>query len=377
MSELSDQLESIAGECDAIFVRLDRFADGITTVENAATEAGKAWSGSWLGYHARIYYDQLQPPPPGAHFDPTMGFMKRHSNRTIGDWVEYSFDDISKPLESCAGKGVFKKLDQLAKKACADVLEQREKLLSILNAIAPEDRDQYVDRLQADTEKAKPISASQFLEYCRPRGKFFSQDIAAITNGIQTPPHIAVLSEVQAIQSPFSTATQIARISRRALEHMKNRKSAMSRKSFGGNNVFIGHGRSHMWKELKDFIQGRLDLTWDEFNRVPVAGVTNIARLSQMLDSAAIAFLVMTAEDEQNDGRLHARMNVIHEAGLFQGRLGFERAIILLEDGCEEFSNIQGLGQIRFPVGNISAVFEDIRQVLEREGIEKSKRGRS
>jgi hypothetical protein len=31
------------------------------------------------------------------------------------------------------------------------------------------------------------------------------------------------------------------------------------------------------------------------------------------------------------------------------GRLGFERAIILLEDGCQEFSNIHGLGQIRFP----------------------------
>jgi hypothetical protein len=49
--------------------------------------------------------------------------------------------------------------------------------------------------------------------------------------------------------------------------------------------------------------------------------------------------------------------------------LGFERAIILLEDGCEEFSNVQGLGQIRFPKGNVSAVFEDIRKVLEREGL--------
>ena len=62
-------------------------------------------------------------------------------------------------------------------------------------------------------------------------------------------------------------------------------------------------------------------------------------------------------------------MNVIHEAGLFQGRLGFQRAIVLLEEGCEEFSNIQGLGQIRFPAGNISAAFEEIRQVLEREEI--------
>jgi len=61
--------------------------------------------------------------------------------------------------------------------------------------------------------------------------------------------------------------------------------------------------------------------------------------------------------------------NVVHEAGLFQGRLGFTKAIVLLEDGCEEFSNIKGLGQIRFPKGNVKQAFEEIRQVLEREGL--------
>ena len=136
-----------------------------------------------------------------------------------------------------------------------------------------------------------------------------------------------------------------------------------------GTKVFIGHGRAFAWRDLKDFIQDRLHLPWDEFNRVPVAGLTNIVRLSEMLDESAIAFLVMTAEDEQQDGAMHARMNVIHEVGLFQGRLGFTKAIIILETGCEEFSNIQGLGQIRFPKGNIKACFEEIRQVLEREGL--------
>ncbi len=136
-----------------------------------------------------------------------------------------------------------------------------------------------------------------------------------------------------------------------------------------GTDIFIGHGRSPFWRELKDFVSDRLNLPWDEFNRVPVAGLTNTTRLVQMLDQACIAFLVMTAEDEQADGNKHARMNVIHEVGLFQGRLGFKRAIVLLEEGCEEFSNIQGLGQIRFPKGNISAIFENIRQILEREGI--------
>ena len=113
-------------------------------------------------------------------------------------------------------------------------------------------------------------------------------------------------------------------------------------------------------------------LPWDEFNRVPVAGIPNTVRLSTMLDAAAIAFLVLTGEDEMADERVQARMNVIHEAGLLQGRLGFNRAIILLEEGCEEFSNIEGLGQIRFPKNNIRAAFHDIQLVLEREGLIES-----
>ncbi|MGN6814523.1 MAG: TIR domain-containing protein, partial [Solirubrobacterales bacterium] len=68
-------------------------------------------------------------------------------------------------------------------------------------------------------------------------------------------------------------------------------------------------------------------------------------------------FLVLTAEDEQADGTKRSRQNVVHEAGLFQGRYGFERAIIMLEEGCEPFSNIDGLGHISFPRGNIKAAF--------------------
>ena len=54
--------------------------------------------------------------------------------------------------------------------------------------------------------------------------------------------------------------------------------------------------------ELKDYIQDQAGLPVDEFNRVPAAGLTTISRLNEMLDNAAIAFLVMTAEDENADG---------------------------------------------------------------------------
>jgi predicted nucleotide-binding protein len=119
--------------------------------------------------------------------------------------------------------------------------------------------------------------------------------------------------------------------------------------------VFIGHGRSNVWMDLMTFLENCLGLPVSEFNRILVAGFSTTERLSEMLDEASFAFLVMTGEDEHDDGSFHPRMNVVHEAGLFQGRLGIRRAIILLEDGCTEFSNIFGLSQIRFPKGEINA----------------------
>lgn len=137
-------------------------------------------------------------------------------------------------------------------------------------------------------------------------------------------------------------------------------------------HIFIGHGHSLVWLQLKDFLTGRLHLDCDEFNAVSVAGRTTVARLQEMLERAWFAFLVMTGEDLHGDGAAHARENVVHEAGLFQGRLGFDRAIILLESGCAEFSNIEGLTTIQFPKGNISPAFEEIRRVLEREAAKAS-----
>jgi predicted nucleotide-binding protein len=135
--------------------------------------------------------------------------------------------------------------------------------------------------------------------------------------------------------------------------------------------VFIGHGRAKDWLELEKFLTNRLSLDCREFNSEPVAGYSHKERLEQLLKVAEFAFLIMTAEDEHSDGSYHARENVIHEVGLFQGKLGFEKAIVLLEEGCKRFSNIDGLNDIRFPKGQITDKFEGIRMLLENRGIVK------
>jgi predicted nucleotide-binding protein len=169
------------------------------------------------------------------------------------------------------------------------------------------------------------------------------------------------------LASALDGLEKATRVAAAHVARLDERKPKVTGKS--GAAVFLGHGRALIWRELKEFLADRLHLQVEEFNRVSVAGVTTTERLGEMLDAAAFAFLIMTAEDEQPDGKVRARENVVHEAGLFQGRLGFKKAIILLEEGCEEFSNIHGLGQIRFPKGSISAKFEEIRRVLERERV--------
>jgi hypothetical protein len=202
-----------------------------------------------------------------------------------------------------------------------------------------------------------------------PRGQYFTRDSHAMSQGLRVAPHQSLIAYVLSATVLRNGLDALRSTTQEAASHLTRIGSRSAKASLIGTNIFLGHGRSPVWRELKDFIENRLHLPVDEFNSVPVAGMTTTARLSELLDATAFAFLIMTAEDEQIDGKMRARENVVHEVGLFQGRLGFTRAIVLLEEGCEEFSDIHGLGQIRFPKGSISAKFEDIRAVLEREGL--------
>jgi predicted nucleotide-binding protein len=131
--------------------------------------------------------------------------------------------------------------------------------------------------------------------------------------------------------------------------------------------VFIGHGRSNEWRNLKDHLQDKHRYKIEAFEVGARAGHSIRDILEEVLDKSSIAFLVFTGEDETADGKMHVRQNVVHEAGLFQGKLGFPRAIIVREDGAEDFSNIAGIQQIRFSKGNIKETFGDVLAVLKRE----------
>ena len=366
------ELSSIA---DLLRDQYDRFhtrhSEKLQQLMACAKELQQSWSGSNLGYHAYVYYEGLVPKPPGAQFSREWGLMDMSytSFGSIGHWREYSSETIKNAIRSKAGDPDLSdsRHDSVALSESAE--DCRSEIISTLTLALDTDPDDFLTELKEEAEKIRVLGQDHIGRAMLRNVVLMSRDSNAVMAGAQLAPHQEIIAELLALQSGPNSATALATIARRVASHLKRKKKGRRGSSAGGTTVFIGHGGADVWRELKDFVVDRLELPYEEFNRVPVAGITNIARLSEMLDGVACALVVLTAEDEQADGSLNARMNVVHEAGLFQGRLGFTKAIVVLEEGCAEFSNIQGLGQIRFPSGYIGAAFEEIRAVLEREGI--------
>lgn len=146
---------------------------------------------------------------------------------------------------------------------------------------------------------------------------------------------------------------------------IKNNEFVKTHEDKSDIKIFIGHGRSDDWKYLKDHLREKHGYEIIAYEVGARTGHSIRDILSDMLDKSTFACLVLTPEDETKEEKLLARQNVIHETGLFQGRLGFNKAIVLLKEGTEEFSNLSGIQQIRYK--NINEAFGDVLATLKRE----------
>jgi len=369
---IADDLFGLADEAKQALerVRDEKIQQPLKPIRDVCEEAERAWSGSNIGYHATVYFAGLQPKPPDAQFSAEWGMMDRWpTHQPHPGWKIMDYGTVFDALLARAGNPDLEAIDKNTAPLQTVFSSLKERAISLLMADMAERSDTFIERKLRQIEALNLATVRTIAHSALPQAQYWSRDSQALTQGLQAAPHQVLLAHPLSVKVLENGLDTLESAAREAASHL-NRLDARQRKASSvGTNVFVGHGRSAVWRELKDFIEDRLHLPVDEFNSVPVAGITTTARLSELLDAAAFAFLIMTAEDEQTDGKVRARENVVHEVGLFQGRLGFTKAIVLLEEDCEEFSNIHGLGQIRFPRGNIGAKFEDIRAVLEREGL--------
>jgi hypothetical protein len=377
MDDLLDDLTRAARRCERAVktFKEGRFAELRERIQEQVGAAHRAWSGSWIGYHARVYIENFNPPHADDHFDSEWGWEAGFNNTTRGRWVlvedEAAKTELLSRARISAEDQTF--LRETATRGRNIFTETRNELLPTLDAVLASKDDPVFKRVRDQIDKLTASVPEREIALMHAPKRFISRDSAAVSEGLKVPPHVQLEASILAQTSHGMQLDELATHARYLVTYLQ-KGMKMTGKSVAKTEgkIVIGHGQSPVWRDLKDFLVDRLKLNPDEYNRQSAAGLSTKERLETMLDEAVFAFLVMTAEDELADGTKIARANVVHEAGLFQGRLGFERAIILLEEGCEEFSNIVGLTQIRFPKGNVKAEFEEIRRVLERERILKS-----
>jgi predicted nucleotide-binding protein len=371
MSSLSDEFALIAEQAGVLADRATELDDaGLSLLEETAKSIGKAWSQSSLGYQANVYYKDFLVPPAGHIFSREWGFLGMFHG-TVGEWERHSPDEVVALVHSRAGDVDLEPVRHASEAVRAAAQELIEKARSA-GARIPLPYDAYLtERLEGLAHIALPsVRTLQRSLMNVPQGNVPVRDMQAYEGGWQVAGHQLVLGEMAYIRSPYQVAIDLAEACRAIAAHLEAKESSAGPLLVQtGSKVFIGHGGgSKEYLALGVWLADE-GLDWEVFDREPTAGLSTKERLSEMLDRAQVAFLIMTAEDETSDGSMRARENVVHEVGLFQGRLGFTKAIVLLEEGCSEFSNIFGLGQIRFPRGNIRGAFDEIRQVLRREGV--------
>ena len=108
-------------------------SDEIEALIEAANEIGKSWSGSWLGYHSRVYYEGFISPPPGARFSQEWGFLS-HPGDTTGDWDEFNFDDVVLAVREKAGNPDLEKILAQSNEAEEAFEEAKSSALSLIHS---------------------------------------------------------------------------------------------------------------------------------------------------------------------------------------------------------------------------------------------------
>lgn len=157
-------------------------------------------------------------------------------------------------------------------------------------------------------------------------------------------------------------------------EHYESRLANTTQNSarkgkHGSAKIFLGHGQNTLWARVHFYLKDELHLNVEVWESNPRAGLASVDVLKALLNSCTFAVIVATGEDATADGGLRARQNVVHEIGLFQGRLGFEKVALLQQRGVEGFSNLAGLQYIPFSDSRIEETFYELRRMLERERV--------
>jgi predicted nucleotide-binding protein len=120
-------------------------------------------------------------------------------------------------------------------------------------------------------------------------------------------------------------------------------KSSEKPKLVDGGMVFIIHGQDALLKTEVQLLMNRAGVQSVVLHEMPDRGRTIIENLVGETERAGYAIALLTPDDLTDGGQGRARQNVILEIGYFLGKLGKERLRMIVKEGVEVPSDLQGI----------------------------------
>ena len=115
---------------------------------------------------------------------------------------------------------------------------------------------------------------------------------------------------------------------------------------------------------------------WTTVFNPGVSTLDRLVELTHEVDFAAFVFAqddwTSNPSDETAQGQASPRDNVVFEAGLFGGALGFRRVFILHAKGAKLPTDLLGMTAVRYPpalsAADLREVYQKVRKAIEDEG---------
>ncbi len=183
-----------------------RLEQVLTELEAAAKSIGDAASGSWIGYHANVYYTGFRSPEPGHHFSAEWGLMDTFSSSSSSRWEEFAPGAVRAAIFERGGNPDLSPHQAIAAQARLLFAEKRDEVLSILESTERGRADAFVARLREEAQSMKVFSAVHFVKSQSP-SQVMSRDSTAISQGVWTPPHVEVLADLFSVRQPIRLAS--------------------------------------------------------------------------------------------------------------------------------------------------------------------------
>jgi hypothetical protein len=215
--ELLQEVEKLLAALEEARQRVAPDIDGGSELgqglRDATRNVGDSSSGSWIGWHSRMYYGDYEEPSVAESWDPEWGGIHGFSER----WRERAQAEVQQAIEHRAGTtlGELAAVADRVREACQPL---QQEVLTVLSPVCD---------LAGLAKEGEQLAKLEDIEWIVPPAKFvraiapgqmMSRDTVAIGQGLQAPLHLnvegAIVSNTSTLAKSRDFLTDATRLAR-------------------------------------------------------------------------------------------------------------------------------------------------------------------